>query len=270
MGTRNLICVYHRGRFVIAQYSLWGHPESQGLRILKFLWGSGNIERLKEGLQNVITLTDEGLKQLINTMERDFEAEKSSYHGSRHMTADEKIIALWPSLSRNTGAKVLEIVAQATAENNVPIVQSLDLATHGHFCEWLYVVDLDQNTFEVFKGYEHKQQALTTRFIGVGRDNDNVPALIKSFSLSQLPTEDEFINALDKAMTERKYRLLEELAKAGREGAEIEGDEDEQDEDGEDEGEGENSEAGNNEKEVDKKEGTGDFGNTNDAMEADK
>jgi hypothetical protein len=50
----------------------------------------------------------------------------------------------------------------------------------------------------------------------VGRDNNVVPALIKSFSLSQLPTtEDEFINALDKAMTEKKYRLLEELAKAG-------------------------------------------------------
>jgi hypothetical protein len=99
-------------------------------------------------------------------MDRDLEAEKCSYHGSRHITADEKIIALRPSLSRNTCAKVLEIVAQAMAENNMPIVQSLDFVTH--FCEWLYVVDLEQNTFEVFEGYEQKQQTLTTRFIGVG------------------------------------------------------------------------------------------------------
>ncbi|KAN0076648.1 hypothetical protein V8E54_006790, partial [Elaphomyces granulatus] len=192
-----LICVYHRGHFVIAQYSQWdGYPERQGMTILKFLWGSGNIERLKEGLQNIATLTYEGLKQLRNTVERDLEAEKSSYHdGSRPITADEKIIALWPSLSRDTGAKVLEIVAQATAGNNVPIVQTLDFANDSMFCQWAYVIDLDQNTFEVFEGYEQKQEALTTRFNGVGRDNDTVPALIKSFSLSQLPTtEDEFID----------------------------------------------------------------------------
>ena len=262
MGTRNLICVYHRGHFVIAQYSQWdGYPEGQGqgMRILKFLWGSGNIERLKEGLQNITTLTDEGVRQLQNTVERDLETEKSSYHdGSRPITAGEKIIALWPSLSRDTGAKILEIVAQATAENNVPIVQTLDFANDGLFCKWAYVIDLDQNAFEVFGSCERKQEAVTTRFNGVGGDNDTVPALIKSFSLSQLPsTEDEFIDALDKAMTERKCRLQEELMEAESEGV------DEEDE----EGEGENSEAGhgnNNEKEVDKK------GGTNDAMEADK
>ncbi|KAN0067163.1 hypothetical protein V8E54_014810 [Elaphomyces granulatus] len=78
MGTCNLICVYHKGRFVIAQYCQWdGYPEGQGRLIYRSAVG-------------------------------------------------EKIISLWPSLLRDTGAKILEIVAQATAEKRVPIVLDLD------------------------------------------------------------------------------------------------------------------------------------------------
>ncbi|KAN0067403.1 hypothetical protein V8E54_014493 [Elaphomyces granulatus] len=57
----------------------------------------------------------------------------------------------------------LNIIAQATAENYVPIWLSLDFAI-SRWCDWTYVVDLDQNTFEVFRGQEQKQKASTTRF----------------------------------------------------------------------------------------------------------
>ena len=53
-----------------------------------------------------------------------------------------------------------------------------------------YVVDLDQNTFEVFGGSETKQEASTTRFNDIGGDDDLVPALLKSFLLSQLPAKE--------------------------------------------------------------------------------
>jgi hypothetical protein len=67
MGTRSLICVFYKGRFVIAQYTQFdGYPEGegQGMKILNFLLDSANIERLKDGLQHVITLSQEGLQQL--------------------------------------------------------------------------------------------------------------------------------------------------------------------------------------------------------------
>jgi len=243
MGTRNLICVYYKGRFVVAQYCQWdGYPEGQGVTILKFLWKSGNIELLKEGLQYIVTLTQEGVNELHNAVRqelesqpRDPEAENLRY-GSFHISSrvDQKMFSLWPSLSRDTGAKILEIITQATAEKNVYIVQDLNFANDGLFCEWAYVVDLDQNTFEVFGGYETKQKAPTTRFNDVGDTQDTVPALIKSFSFSQLPTtEDEFIAAL-------------RLQKSN-----------------EDESEGDKDEEG-----VDREETTGDMGNTNDEIEA--
>jgi hypothetical protein len=188
-----------------------------------FLRESGNIECLKEGLQYLTTLTEEGMKQL--------EFQPTYTEDDISMIVDEKIISLWPSLSHNTGAKILDIVAHATAEKRVPIFHDLGFVNF-RLCEWAYIVDLDQNTFQVFGGCEYKQQAPTTRFSDVGGERDTVPLLIQSFSLSQLPaTKKEFIDAIVKT---KAFRQLNE--------------------DEEDQNEGENSK-----EEVDKEEGIGDI-----------
>ena len=79
-----------------------------------------NIERLKERLQHVATLTLEGLEQFQET----------------------------PAFL--TGAGILKV---ATAEKRAPI--SLGLFAINGWCDWTYIVDLDQNTFEV-SGDLHK------------------------------------------------------------------------------------------------------------------
>ncbi|KAN0079565.1 hypothetical protein V8E54_004779 [Elaphomyces granulatus] len=61
-------------------------------------------------------------------------------------------------------ANILEIIAQATAEKHVSINLRLGFVNDTHFCVWAYVVDLDQNTFEVFGDSETKKpppQSLT-------------------------------------------------------------------------------------------------------------
>jgi len=87
-----------------------GDPEGQGLIIFNFLLKSGNIERLKNGLQHIECARCETTR-------------------------------FWPSLSRDTGAEILEIIAQATAQKHVPVVLELSFANDGR-CEWAYVVDL--------------------------------------------------------------------------------------------------------------------------------
>ncbi|KAF2194392.1 hypothetical protein K469DRAFT_773578, partial [Zopfia rhizophila CBS 207.26] len=53
-GTRHLICVFHKGRFVVAQYGQWdGYPEGQGVTLMKFLCVPINIQRLKDGLKHI-------------------------------------------------------------------------------------------------------------------------------------------------------------------------------------------------------------------------
>lgn len=179
---RSLICVYYRGRFAVANPSApRGHPGGDGIEILRFL---GNIERLREGLQHVATLTLEGLEQFQETP-----------------------ALLTPSLSRrSSGADILKIIAQATAEKRAPI--SLGLFAINGWCDWVYIVDLDQNTFEV-SGDLHKS---STRFIDVGGDHVNIPAPIKSFSFSQLPaTEMRFLYTLEPGAEEAYNRLLSGL-----------------------------------------------------------
>ena len=48
--------------------------QGHGMEILKFLWEPGNIERLREGLQHVATLTKVGRKQLLDTIFHDLES----------------------------------------------------------------------------------------------------------------------------------------------------------------------------------------------------
>ena len=183
MGTRSLICIFFQGRFVVAQYSQWdGYPErgGQGMKILRFLRRHGNIQRLKHGLQYITILC-------IN--------EGEAYQRLTEIEATEQ-----PSLSRDTGAGILEIIAEATDTSYVPIFLDLEFANDGLFCEWAYVIDLDDELFEVFSGADRKEQASSKRFDAVGGEQDTVPAFVRGFGFQALPnTEAEFIEKLNEA-----------------------------------------------------------------------
>jgi hypothetical protein len=188
MSANGLVCVYYRGRFAVAQMGdAWAYGE--GMRILRFLREPGNIGRLREGLQYVATLIPEGLKE-IKKMPSLFKSSPGPFY-------------------KGTPATILNMIAQeATAENYVPIWLSLNFAITSR-CNWAYIVDLDRNTFDVFVRRERKREAPTTRFSNVGGDNVHVPALVKSFSFSQLPAADkEFLRALETGMEERGGMLF--------------------------------------------------------------
>jgi hypothetical protein len=180
MTLRTAVCIYHKGRLAVAHRTT-GTPNDDdgGIGVLKFLWQPGNIERLRKGLQHVATLTPEG----------------------------RKAVQAFPP----GGMDLLETIAQATAEKPVPIWLDVDFAT-GCWCDWAYLVNLDQNTFEVYllggRGYlqwEFLKDSSTqlSRFAGV--DGPAGPSLLKGFSFSQLPaTKEEFIGALVAVIKERE------------------------------------------------------------------
>lgn len=107
-------------------------------------------------------------------------------------------VTLWPSLSYKTGAQILELAAQANAENGMPI--QLDLKSV-KYCKWAYVVDLDRQVFEVYRrGYDAVQSKENERFNNVGEMGDVVPAFVKSFCFAELPMKEEFITAVNEAL----------------------------------------------------------------------
>lgn len=206
MGTRHLICVFYNGRFVIAQYGQWdGYPGGQGVNLMKFLRVPINIQRLKDGLRHIYEASEQELitaKRRINEL-RGPESKtwmEFAEHPMSKLTS-EIMDRFCPSLSRDTGAAILEVISRAKAERKVPIEFALSFANNWLYCEFAYVVDLDTEVLEVFHDVEKKTP--DHRFGDVGEKNDTVPIFTSSFTFSELQSmksEQEFLDRVTEDM----------------------------------------------------------------------
>lgn len=216
MGTRHLICVFYRSRFVVAQYGQWdGYPEGQGMKVLAFLRSTDNIDKFKQGLEHAYTPTDaevEEVSQAIAKLEREYlDTAVAAGVAPPAKELSERTQALCPSLSRDTSAEILEVVANATAGAPVPIRLGLEFIHDGLFCEWAYVVDLDAEVLEVFNSIEEEHEGSSQRFKDVpGAVKNEVPSLVKAYAFAELPaTDDEFLADMKVAMEQRRERQKE-------------------------------------------------------------
>lgn len=208
MGTRNLICVFHNGQFILAQYGSYdGYPEGQGVAVVKFLRRPGNIQRLKMGFQHTYQVSDSeaitAKDQIDNLRGLESVAWQAYLEFRGWRLTREMMRYLTPSLHGSTGAGILDMIAEASEENTVPIKLDLEFAT-GWLCEWIYVIDLDGEVLEVFNGHaQHKTRDHRFKDVGGG---DFVPALIFSFPFSELKgmkSGDKFLERLNGALRER-------------------------------------------------------------------
>jgi hypothetical protein len=179
MGTRHLICVVQNEEFKLANYGQYdGSPSWQGADIIEFLNSSFNKEIFSQKISLLKPYTDEQISDFF---------EKSEI-------TDEMPIYF----SRETGAKILPYIQNA--ESEIPTILELEFSGDSQMCEWAYVIDLDKDTFEVFKGKNtsplDKNNPLE-RFINqpiqVGKDKVYYQIKhLKTFNLSELPSKDEF------------------------------------------------------------------------------
>ena len=150
MGTRNLTVVQLGGEYKIAQYGQWdGYPEGQGRTILDFLVGTGNNEKLKSALDRCRYIEPEG-------RDKEFLAEYNrrapKWWDDLDNRSAEQRHWFFTYISRDLGAKILANVAYSDDEE-ILLKDSLNFAGDSLMCEFAYVIDLDQNTLEVFKGF---------------------------------------------------------------------------------------------------------------------
>jgi hypothetical protein len=182
MGTRHLIAVVVDGEYKIAQYGQWdGYPKGQGIVILEFLH--------KHSL-NVLATKARQCKYLSEKTINALWEKYGAVNGSISLDKAEKIKKDYPELSRDTGAKILDLVY--SSKKGLNLENSLDFAKDSIFCEWAYVIDLDKRNFEVYKGFNHEPVDKSARFQGdlqKGTNETFYPVkLVKSFSLDKLPT----------------------------------------------------------------------------------
>lgn len=142
MGTRGLTVVIKNGKKVVSQYGQWDHyPKGQGLYILRFLSIILNMIRLNKAVENLNYITTEQLNEYRNDIPE--------------------------TLSRDTGARILSLIANGTT-------QPLYLINKFPHCEGVFTVDLDKEEF-------------TTEYHGE----------VVSFSFDDLPTDKQYVDSFE-------------------------------------------------------------------------
>lgn len=185
MGTRNLTLVYDKGKYCIIQYGQFdGDPDGQGLNVLSFLLDSTNIRKLEEALDSndkrIIILSDE---------ERD-----AYFEGLRRKQIETRSFMPLPaieSLSRDTGAKILNVVTNATETEPVKIhLWSMEFLADDISMEWAWVLDLDKKVLEAYTHWDrYKIVDEKSRFEEVLGSEKKLPGLVKRFGFDELPED---------------------------------------------------------------------------------
>lgn len=143
MGTRNLTCVWVDGDFKVAQYGQWdGYPSVAGAEIM-----SAIRDITVEGSLEAFADTVRGCRFLE---EGELEARYAGLgiEGEWIPVDDaDRFKEHYPQLDRDMGYHIVRwLWENGPAELN----DSLGFAQDGLFCEWAYVVDLDERTLEVY------------------------------------------------------------------------------------------------------------------------
>jgi hypothetical protein len=192
----------------VAQYCQWdGYPSGQGLTILNFLSGNPSeddkhtfSEGFKYGIKGLVFDRDLFVANIraCTTFKNDEELLEFQELCLSECDGDqEKVADKYPHLCRNIGGHLLAYI-----QKNGPLKLSIDTEFVGDslFCEWAYVIDLDTDKFEVYKGFQKEPN--TDRFAewfvpATGDHTQFYPvALMKSWSLDDLPSFDEFLKEL--------------------------------------------------------------------------
>lgn len=164
MGTRNLTIVHQAGQYKVAQYGQFdGYPRGQGKTVLEFLrtWDRPSFEQKIAAASYLTPAEIESINQEIQQT------------GRRDNWQTQ-----WPELSRNTAAKVLDLIA--TRPPGIKLVNQLAFAGDSLMCEWAYLIDLDTGKLEVFKGFNTTPLTPDDRFY-------HVPDLERSSNASYHP-----------------------------------------------------------------------------------
>lgn len=192
MGTRNLTVVVSGGTHRIAQYGQWdGYPSGQGATVLRFCQEYLNTARLRSAYARK-------LAKWVSFLD-DAELER------RYAQASPLTPPIPTELSRDTGAIILFQVR--TTRNPLGLQDSIDFAKDSLYCEWAYVIDLDLEVLEVYRGFNRFALGPEDRFAlrepGVDPLATNAVATLggeyqpiritAAWSLDDLPRPDEFL-----------------------------------------------------------------------------
>lgn len=159
MGTRNLTCVVMDDKFVVSQYCQWdGYPEGQGATIVDFLTKKMDMEKFTKALKELKYPTK---KQIVAKIKKVTGVDCAANGGWINLDESNKIKEAFPHFDRDMGAKVLEAIQDGTVKE---VELETDFVNDSLFCEWAYVIDMDNQILEVYQGFVQEPLDKSERF----------------------------------------------------------------------------------------------------------
>lgn len=197
MGTRGLTCVVQDNEYKVAQYGQWDHYlDGAGLSILHALRNIvPNLDAFKQTIRTrVERYTDQELSNVWNAYIAPLVTS-----GWVPMEVEEKVKNDYPTFSRDMGYGIIAHISNGANANIIPVHPRLSFAADSLFCEYCYVIDLDKDTFEVYKGFNKTPLSSDERFYFLqNEDKEYYPVRhAATFSLDDLPSDDEFMKKFD-------------------------------------------------------------------------
>lgn len=193
MGTRNLTIVKRNGEYKVAQYGQWdGYPSGQGVTVLEFAHKLNTINTRMEFIRKVDSVQVASAEYLSDIDRRVEDGEIKDWRKS------------YPELSRDTCAEILDMIMEKPP--GLKLKDDINFAADSLFCEWAYVIDLDENAFEAYVGFNESPLNSSDRFYFLmdKRPMDYQKAFypIKLYpgarwSLNKLPTQDGFLKTFN-------------------------------------------------------------------------
>ena len=146
-----------------------------------------NIDSFRNAIDNVSFYTKKELEDIDKQID---EARKviPNYEWQRN----------YPHLSRDCGGDILNRIM---FKGVTKVKNAINFAADSLFCEWAYVIDLDTDKFEVYKGFNKEELSSDERFYYLEdkreEDSNYHPIkFVKSYDINNLPDEKIFVAEL--------------------------------------------------------------------------
>lgn len=141
MGTRGLTKVIYKNQVIVAQYGQWDHyPEGQGVTLFNTLQDPANVENFIKKIPQIYYPSDSELEALAKPFE------DGSMAGMMTFESGDKFAEKYPTLTRNTGGEIFRVIADWDY-SPIPIFRDVDFEQDELFCEGIYTINLDNETF---------------------------------------------------------------------------------------------------------------------------
>lgn len=176
MGTRHLIAIVLDNEIKVAQYNQWdGYPSGNGVKVLNRV-RRGFTDTFKDKVRGCSWVTQEDIDTVNVT---------------------DNWYSKYPWLSRDCSVNIFKYISKS--KNGLRLLDRRNFAGDSLFCEWGYVVDLDNSTLEVYSGFNKEPVPAGQRFTDVDHENpEYFPIkLERIYKFGKLPSKKTFLADLE-------------------------------------------------------------------------